>query len=60
MAKVVVTYTAKFHQIIDWPDDELDDFNLQNLECNIEPEKSDFIGDIDVVEINLNGKEHYF
>lgn len=60
MAKVTVTYTAKFHQVIEWPDDELDDFNQENLECNIEPDKSEFIGDITVVDADLNGKEHWF
>lgn len=60
MARVVVTYTAKFHQVIDWPDDELEDFNLENLECNIEPDQSDLIGNIEICDINLNGEEYYF
>lgn len=60
MAKVQVKYTATFVQVIDWPDDELADFNYENLELQIDPEKSQFTGDLDVDEIELNGEEHYF
>jgi hypothetical protein len=60
MAKVVVTYTAKLRQVIDWPDEELDCFNLHNLEANIEIDESDVVDEIEIVDINLNGKEHYF
>jgi len=60
MAKVAVKYTATFVQVIDWPDDELVDFNHDNLLANIDPEKSQFTGDIDVDDVELNGEEHYF
>ena len=60
MAKVSVKYTATFIQVIDWPDDELNDFNYKNLEYNIDPEKSQFTGDLDIDDVLVNGKEHYF
>lgn len=60
MAKVAVKYKATFIQVIDWPDDEMDSFSYENLEANIDPEKSNFTGDLDIDEIELNGKDHYF
>lgn len=60
MAKVAVKYAATFIQVIDWPDDELDAFNYENLEANIDHEKSNFTGDIDIDEVELNGQQHYF
>lgn len=60
MAKVKVTYTATFVQNIDWPDDELDFFNQENLECNIDPDKSEFTGELEIDDLQLNGKEHWF
>ena len=60
MAKIEVKYTATFIQVINWPDDALDDFNYENLEYNINPEKSQFTGDLDIDDVKVNGKEHYF
>lgn len=60
MAKVKVTYTATFVQTIDWPDDELEDFNYNNLECNLDYMDSSATGELSIYEIKLNGKEHYF
>ncbi len=60
MAKVKVTYTATFTQTIDWPDDELDDLNYENLEANLDPENATYTGEVDIDDIFLNGKQHEF
>lgn len=60
MAKVTVKYTATFMQTIDWPDDELGDFNSDNLVANIDPNKSEFTGELEIDDLELNGKEHWF
>ena len=62
MAKVKVIYTATFTQTLIWPDDELDSFNYENLEANLDPEgtNSNFTGEVSVYDILLNGREHYF
>lgn len=61
MAKVIVEYTAKFKTTLDWPDDELKDFNYNNLQVNLTPSEDDWDGlELDVCELKLNGMDHYF
>ena len=60
MAKIAVKYTATFVQVIDWPDDEMDSFNYENLECNIDTEKSQFTGALDIDRVEVNGVSHDF
>lgn len=60
MAVVKVRYTATFVQVINWPENELDDLNYENLECNLDIENSHFIGDMEIDRVELNGKEHNF
>lgn len=60
MAKVKVKYTATFTQVIDWPDDELGGFTQENLEANIDPDDSEFTGEIEIDDLSLNGEEHWF
>ena len=61
MAKVIVEYTAKFKQTLDWPDDELDSFNHDNLESNLEPTEDDLVSyKFEILDVKLNGKDHVF
>lgn len=59
MAKVAVKYTATFVQVIDWPDDEIEDFTYENLESNIDPVKSQFTGDLEIDKVELNGEGYW-
>ena len=62
MAKVLVRYTATVLELIDWPDDEMEHFNEENLVCNI----AELDGDIkdftfeEILSVKLNGKEYNF
>jgi hypothetical protein len=62
MAKVTVIYTALVVENIDWPDDEMEDFSLENLQLNI----GKIDGDIrefdceDIETVKINGIEHQF
>jgi hypothetical protein len=61
MNKVVVTYTAEFKTTLNWPDNEMGDFTLENLQSNITPSDDDFRGmDVDIIDLKLNGEDHYF
>ena len=59
MAKVIVEYTASFKQTLDWPDDELDGFNHNNLQANLSPSGDDLVSyEFEILDVNLNGKHH--
>lgn len=59
MAKVVVTYMVEMEQVIDWPDDELDSLNHENLVNNCEPENSQISDDdFQIMTVLVNGKYH--
>ncbi len=60
MAKVIVEYMVKMKQTLHWPDDELKDFNYENLQVNLEPSVDDVAGDCDISSVKLNGQEHNF
>lgn len=61
MAKVQVKYSVEMTETIDWPDDELDDFNYDSLVSNCDPDKADIVNhDFDIQEVSLNGKPHDF
>lgn len=61
MAKVEVKYTVEMTQIIDWSDDEMEDFTYENLQVNLEPEDSQvLIFDHYIKKVIVNGEEHYF
>jgi len=60
MSKVIVEYTATFKTTLHWPDDELEDFNLENLQVNLTPSEDDWNSDCDIKTIKLNGEDHYF
>jgi hypothetical protein len=60
MARIEVEYTVKMKQVIDWPDDELDHFGYESLECNLDIEDSTMLQIEDIIEIKKNGKDHNF
>lgn len=58
MAKILVKYTARVVELIDWPDDEMVDFNEENLELNIEKldgNIKDFTFE-EILSVKVNGK----
>lgn len=59
MAKVAVKYKATFVQVIDWPDDEIEDFTYENLESNIDPVESQFTGDLEIDKVELNDEGYW-
>ena len=60
MAKVKVQYFAKVTQTIYWPDDEMNDFNYENLECNLDPTDADVIDAEGIFDVHVNGERHEF
>lgn len=61
MAKVKVSFMVAMTQVIDWPDDELEDLTPGNLKVNLDPEEAQ-ISDYDhtILEVTVNGKRHHF
>jgi hypothetical protein len=48
VAQIEVEFVVKKKQVIDWPDDELENLNYDNLHCNIDEDEAQVIevGDI--------------
>lgn len=59
MAQVKVQYTVKATQYIDWPEDEMDDFNYDNLECNLEPSDRSTMLEVDEITVVEVDKKPY-
>lgn len=55
MAKISVEYTATVQQVINWPDDELDDLNLENIECNLDISEATNITVNEITTVKKNG-----
>ena len=60
MAKLRVEYEVKLVQFIDWPDDELNDLNYENLHCNLDMNKSQECEYGDITHIEKNDEEFNF
>lgn len=61
MAKIKVKYLAKVTEIIEWPDDEMPDFNYSNLHFNLNPETNAcHIETDDIIDVHVNGERHEF
>lgn len=60
MATLRVKYTMTVEQDIDWPDDELDDLNHENLMCNLDQDEAHEWQIDDIVEMTKDGEEFYF
>jgi hypothetical protein len=60
MARIQVTYMAKITELIEWPENEMDDFNHENLTLNLKPRKANNYDDLDIISVKKNGVDHYF
>lgn len=60
MATLRVKYTMTVEQDIDWPDDEMDDLNHENLMCNLDQDEAHEWQIDDIVEMTKDGEEFYF
>jgi len=60
MARIEVKYTVLMTQIIDWPDDELEDFNYDNLCANLDVDKSNEGDEFNICDVKKDGKNHDF
>lgn len=60
MALLRVKYTMTVEQDIDWPDDELDDLNHENLMVNLDQDDAHEWQIDDIQEMTKNGQEFYF
>ena len=55
MARLSVTYTSTITEIIDWPDDEMEYLNKENLVCNLEPSEQDHTS-IEISYVKIDGE----
>ena len=60
MAKLRVKFNVEVTQYIDWPDNELNELTYENLECNLDMDKSTRFEHGDIVDIQKNGEEFNF
>ena len=61
MAKIRVKYTVTATQYIDWPDDEMGDFNYDNLESNLDATNLSTLLEVDdILEVEVNNEPHEF
>ena len=60
MAILKVKYTVEVEQTIEWPDDELDNLNYDNLMCNLDVDNKDDHTYEDIKSITKNGKRFDF
>lgn len=60
MALLRVKYTMTVEQDIDWPDDELDDLNYENLMINLDQDQAHEWQIDDIQEMTKGGQEFYF
>jgi hypothetical protein len=60
MAKLRVVYTVQHIEYIEWPDDELEHLDYDNLICNLDFDNAKFRDFDDVINIKKDGEEFYF
>ena len=61
MAKVQVVYTVEYTETMEWPDDEMDGFNHDNLVCNCDPELASISNhNHEIKSVSVNGEDHDF
>jgi len=58
--KVKATFTATFTQTIDWPDDERDSFDYDNLMSNLDTSNASELHIEDLDFVLVDGKPHEF
>ncbi len=60
MAELRVEYTVKLVEFIDWPDDELNNLNYENLKCNLNINNSSECEYEDITHIEKDDEEFIF
>lgn len=60
MATLRVKYTMTVEQDIEWPDDEMEDLNYDNLMVNLDQDEAHEWQIDDIVEMNKDGEEFHF
>jgi len=60
MPTLKVKYTMTVEQEIEWPEDEMDDLNYENLMINLDQDQAHEWQIDDIVEIEKDGEEFNF
>ena len=61
MNKVMVKFNVIATQYIDWPEDEMDNFTYDSLECNLDIEADSTLMEIeDITMVEVNNEPHEF
>jgi len=60
MAILKVIYTVTIEETIDWPDDELEDLNYDNLMTNLNVDDKDDYQYEEIKSITKNDREFWF
>ncbi|MCF6459078.1 hypothetical protein [Pseudoalteromonas sp. MMG024] len=61
MAKVQVKFLVEMEQEIDWPEDEMEDFNYDSLVCNLDHENAVLVThDHELLNVTVDGERHEF
>ena len=60
MAKLRVEYIVTLVEFIEWPDDEIQNLNYENLTSNLDMDKSSECTYGDIVHLEKDGEEFYF
>lgn len=60
MARVKVQFTATITQIINWPDDEIEHLNYDNVMANFDSTSAHSVEVDEISDITVDGKEFYF
>jgi hypothetical protein len=60
MAILKVIYTVTIEETIDWPDDELEDLNYDNLMANLNVDDKDDYQYEEIKSITKNDREFWF
>ena len=57
MSKIKVYFTVAMTQVIEWPDDELDDLNYDNVHVNLDTDKAKHNWNFDITNVTKNGED---
>ena len=60
MAEIKVKYTVIIEEVIDWPDDELENLTYDNLLLNCEVDNARSVDYDDIIEIKKDDKYFQF
>ena len=60
MAKIKVKYIAIVEEVIDWPDDELEDMTYDNLLLNCEVDNARGVDYDEIIKVTKDGEDFEF